>query len=67
MGFDRTGGLLISDDTAGIIWRVIVPGAPPSPGVKPVVTDHMPIRTEINGATEADFRRKFEEMMQRGK
>ena len=67
IGFDRTGALLVSDDTAGIIWRAIVPGAPPAPAVKPIVTDHMPIRTEINGATEAQFRRKFEEMMRQGK
>lgn len=63
LAFDRTGGLLVSDDTAGIIWRVIVPGAAPSPGVKPVVTGHMPKLNSINGANEADFQRRFEEMM----
>ena len=67
VAFDRTGGLLVSDDTAGIIWRVIVPGAPPSPGVKPAVTTQLPKLNSINGATEADFRRKFEEMMAGGK
>ncbi|MEY4160100.1 MAG: hypothetical protein RLZZ136_721 [Pseudomonadota bacterium] len=65
VAFDRTGGLLVTDDTAGIVWRVIVPGAPPSPGVKPVVTGHLPKLDSINGANEAEFRRKFEQMMAR--
>ena len=67
VAFERTGGLLVSDDTAGIIWRVIAPGAPPSPGVKPVEVGHLPKLDSINGANEAEFRRKFEEMMTSGK
>ncbi|WP_260926105.1 PQQ-dependent sugar dehydrogenase [Novosphingobium sp. 9] len=41
------GSLLVSDDTAGMIWRVIAPGAAPSPAPKPVVTDHMKPQTEL--------------------
>ena len=51
--FDKGGALLVSDDTAGIIWRVIAPGAAPSAGVKPVETDHMPPQTELNSEAEA--------------
>lgn len=36
------GALLVSDDTGGIIWRVVAPGAAPTPVIKPVVTQHMP-------------------------
>jgi len=53
LAFDRTGGLLVSDDTAGIIWRVIAPKAAPNPGVKPVVTGHMPPQRQLNSEAEA--------------
>jgi len=44
---------LVSDDTAGIIWRVIDPKAQPNIGVKPVVTGHMPPQRELNSEAEA--------------
>lgn len=66
ISFDKTGAMLVTDDGAGIVWRVIDPKAAPSAGVKPVVTGHIPMRTEINGANEAEFRRQFEEMMTKG-
>lgn len=53
LSFDKGGALLVSDDTAGIIWRVIAPGAAPAAAVKPVVTAHMPPRTQLNSAEEA--------------
>ena len=56
LAFDRTGALLVSDDTAGIIWRVIAPGAAPVPGVKPVVTGHMPPQRQLNSEAAASFR-----------
>jgi len=31
VAWDKTGALLVSDDTGGIIWRVIAPGAPANP------------------------------------
>lgn len=49
------GALLVTDDTAGIVWRVIAPGAAPAAEVKPVVTAHMPPRRQIDSATEASF------------
>ena len=36
LAWDKTGALLVSDDTGGVIWRVIAPGAPANPApVKP--------------------------------
>ena len=54
--FDRTGALLVSDDTAGIIWRLIAPAAAPVAGVKPVVTGHMPPQRELNSEDSVTFR-----------
>lgn len=56
LAFDRTGALLVSDDTAGIIWRVIAPNAAPSPGVQPVVTAPMPPQRQLNSEANAIFR-----------
>lgn len=58
LAFDKTGGLLVSDDTAGIIWRVIDPRAAPSVGVKPVVTGHMPPQRELNSEASATFQQQ---------
>ncbi|HUD29308.1 MAG TPA: PQQ-dependent sugar dehydrogenase [Novosphingobium sp.] len=51
VAWDKTGGLLVSDDTAGIVWRVIAPGAQPSAAIKPVVTEHMKPLEEIKDPT----------------
>lgn len=53
LAFDKTGGLLVSDDTAGIVWRVIAPGAAPNAGVKAVVTGHLPPQRQLNSEAEA--------------
>jgi len=53
LAFDKTGALLVSDDTAGIVWRVIAPGATPTAGVKAVETGHMPRQTQLNSEAEA--------------
>jgi YD repeat-containing protein len=47
--WDKAGALLVSDDTAGIIWRVMAPGAKPSVAPKPVVVGHMPPQRELRG------------------
>ena len=49
LAWDKTGALLVSDDTAGIVWRVVSPGAKPSEAPKQVVTAHMPPRHELKG------------------
>jgi len=56
LAFDRTGALLVSDDTAGIIWRVISPTAQRNAGAKPVVTGHMPPQRQLNSEAAATFR-----------
>ena len=55
VAFDKGGALLVSDDTAGIIWRVIAPNARPAPAPKPVVVDRMPPRRQLEGADAASF------------
>ena len=55
VAFDKGGALLVSDDTAGIIWRVIAPDAKPAAAPKPVVVDRMPPRRQLEGADAASF------------
>lgn len=56
LAWDRTGGLLVSDDTAGIIWRVVAPGAKPSLVPKPVKVESLPPRRSLQGEPNAAFR-----------
>ena len=51
LAFDKTGSLLVSDDTSGMIWRVNAPGAKPAIAIKPVETDHMKPLTELKDPT----------------
>ncbi|WP_394659207.1 PQQ-dependent sugar dehydrogenase [uncultured Novosphingobium sp.] len=52
LAFDKGGALLVSDDTGGVIWRVIAPGAAPSAGPKAVVTEHMKPNKELVDPTQ---------------
>lgn len=45
--WDKGGALLVSDDTAGVIWRVIAPGAAPSVAPAPVVVKSLPPSKEL--------------------
>ena len=56
LSFDRTGALLVTDDTAGIVWRVLAPAAKPVPAVKSVETGHMPPQVQLNSEANASFR-----------
>ncbi len=56
LAWDKGGALLVSDDTAGIIWRVLSPGAKPSVAPKSVVTDHLPPQRELDAGLEAQFK-----------
>jgi YD repeat-containing protein len=49
LAYDKLGALLVSDDTAGIIWRVLAPGAKPSIRPSAVVTERMPPARELKG------------------
>ena len=54
LGWAKDGALLVSDDTGGVVWRVIAPGATPAPTIKPVVTDHMKPREDLVDPTKMD-------------
>lgn len=56
LAWDKAGALLVSDDTGGIIWRVISPGAKPSAPPKAVVTESMPPLRSLEGDAAATFR-----------
>ncbi len=59
LSWDKAGALLVSDDTAGIVWRVLAPGAKPSLAPKPVVTAHMPPQRELKGDPRSQFNANF--------
>ena len=59
LAWAKDGALLVSDDTAGIIWRVIDPTATPSAEVKPVVTGHMPPQRDLNSDPNAQYSASF--------
>lgn len=60
VAFAKDGALLVTDDTAGIVWRVIDPTAAPAPTIKPVVTDHMKPVAELKGPpSPQDFQASF--------
>ena len=55
------GSLLVSDDTAGIIWRVFAPNAEASPAIARLTGERLPARRELTGTRvefgEEDFAR----------
>ncbi len=57
VAWDKTGALLVSDDTANIIWRVTAPGARPSAAPQRATGERLPPQRELRG----DPRRAFEE------
>ena len=68
LAWDKPGALLVSDDTAGVIWRLLAPGAKPSVAPKAVVTDHMPVQRGLVDPTtkfEATLGEAQNEMEQR--
>lgn len=48
VSFDKTGALLVSDDTAGIIWRVLAPGAAPTAAPERLTGASMPPQRELS-------------------
>ena len=56
LAWDKTGALLVSDDTGNVIWRVIAPGAEPAAAPQRLQSDRMPPQIELRG----DPRRAFE-------
>jgi YD repeat-containing protein len=53
VAWDKTGALLVSDDTAGIVWRVTAPGAKPAAAPVRTVSASLPPQRELN-ANPAD-------------
>lgn len=52
LAWDKTGSLLVSDDTAGVIWRVHAPGATPSNAPRRVETDSLEPQAELKDPTQ---------------
>lgn len=68
LAWDKAGALLVSDDTAGVIWRVSAPGAARSVAPAPVVSRGMPPQKELRDPTaqfEATLGEVRNEMKQR--
>lgn len=57
--WDKGGALLVSDDTGGIVWRVLAPGAKPSIRPAAVVEDHMPAQRSLKGDPTGRFQGKI--------
>jgi glucose/arabinose dehydrogenase len=49
------GALLVSDDTAGIIWRVVAHGAEPGAGISPLESNPLRAQRELRGDPRAVF------------
>ncbi len=50
------GSLLVSDDTAGIIWRVVNPEAEPAAAIEPARSESLRPKRELRGDPRAIFR-----------
>jgi glucose/arabinose dehydrogenase len=59
VAFDGSGALLVSDDTAGIIWRVEARGASPLPATERVRTESLRPQRELRGDPSAAFTEEF--------
>jgi glucose/arabinose dehydrogenase len=59
LAWGKAGGLLVSDDTGGMIWRVWSPGATPSVAPKPVASEPLPPQRELKGDPNAQFEADF--------
>lgn len=46
--FAKDGALLVSDDTGGVIWRVVAPGAKPAADIVPIPGTPMPPAPKAN-------------------
>ena len=58
------GALLVSDDTAGIIWRAIAPNAQPHPAIQRIRSESLPPQRELRGQSATfgadDFAREVD-------
>jgi glucose/arabinose dehydrogenase len=56
LAWDGTGALLVSDDTAGIIWRVEAPGAALSLAPQAVVDESLPPQRDLDAGLDRQFK-----------
>ena len=49
LAWDRTGALLVSDDTGNTIWRVSAPGATAAPAIERNTGERLPPQRELRG------------------
>ena len=61
VAFAKDGALLVSDDTGGIIWRVIAPGAAPAAAIVPVVSQRIPPQRSLISNPEASYTAKLKQ------
>ena len=59
VSFAKDGALLVSDDTAGIVWRVIAPGAAPAPTVTALKAERLSPRRTISNDPNARYSAKL--------
>ena len=55
VGWAQDGALLVSDDTAGIIWRVVAPNAQPAGAIERRTARSLPPQRELTGDLRATF------------
>ena len=55
VGWAQDGALLVSDDTAGIIWRVMAPNAQPAGAIERQTARSLPPQRELTGDLRATF------------
>lgn len=55
VAWDKTGALLVSDDTGNIIWRVRAPGAKPAAAIKANQGARLPPQRELQGDPSRAF------------
>lgn len=60
LAWDREGALLVSDDTAGIIWRVTAPGAALSKVPDAVAEERLPPQRSLDAGLDREFKMKLE-------
>jgi len=61
LAWGGAGALLVSDDTAGVIWRVIAPDADPSIAPKTVVSERMPPQRDLDATIDRKFKATIED------
>jgi glucose/arabinose dehydrogenase len=61
VAFAKDGALLVSDDTAGIIWRVTAPGAAPTAPIVPVVSQRIPPQRSLISDPYARYSAKLKQ------